>query len=115
MKQMVPHELTRDPLETFDWTKSETISEAVVTAVANIRETDPISLDPLYEKIDPDALDDLFLSVGEPVTPPTGSIRFSYAGHVVVINEHGLGYLYDRLDDRQSDETTNTQPISTSK
>ncbi|QLD91194.1 hypothetical protein HWV07_07185 [Natronomonas salina] len=42
----------------------ESVSETVVTAVADAKGVDPLDLDPLYDSIDPDALDSLFGHAG---------------------------------------------------
>ncbi|ELZ14904.1 hypothetical protein C477_19217 [Haloterrigena salina JCM 13891] len=60
------------------------ISIAVVTAVAAERDVEPTELPPLYESIDPDALDALF----EPTRtsgPRRGRLEFTYDGHAIVV------------------------------
>ena len=42
----------------------EDISETVVSAVADAKGVDPLDLDPLYDAIDPDALDSIFRHAG---------------------------------------------------
>ena len=56
----------------------------VIDAVASATRTDPLTMDPLYEAIDPDALDDLFTgaAVG-------GHVHFEYAGHEVTVHADG--------------------------
>lgn len=67
--------------------QTESVSERIVTAVAEFTGRDPLSLDPLYDAIDPEALDALF----EP-TDATGTPRrvaFTYAGCSVEITGEG--------------------------
>lgn len=59
--------------------RSRPLHEKVVYAVANADGVDPIDLDPLYETIDPEALDALFEGTTE------GTIKFTYEGHDVVV------------------------------
>ena len=66
-------------------------SKAVVEAVAEAEGVNPVELSPpLYEVVDPDALDDLF-------APTTvngrmdGEVRFSYVGYEVTVA--GDGYV----------------------
>ena len=60
-------------------------STKVVEAVADELDVDPTDLEiPLTEVIDPDALDALFKGQGR-----SGSIRFSYYGYQVVVQENG--------------------------
>ena len=56
-----------------------TASEAVVAAVADRTDADPIDLPPLYEAVDADALDALFAD-GRP-----GRVSFEYAGYEVTV------------------------------
>ncbi|WP_121743038.1 HalOD1 output domain-containing protein [Natronorubrum halophilum] len=58
------------------------VSIAIVTAVASKRDVDPTELPPLYEWIEPDALDALF----EPTRrggPRRGHLEFTYDGHEI--------------------------------
>lgn len=64
------------------------MSHAVLTAVADAEGVDPIDLDrPLYEAIDPDALDSLFRPDGTPRTD--GRVRFSYYGYEITVHADG--------------------------
>ncbi|WP_161991503.1 HalOD1 output domain-containing protein [Natronorubrum aibiense] len=55
-------------------------SMAVVSLVATVTDTDPLELEPLYDAVDPEALDSL-------CTPTNGvsSLSFEYAGYTVVV------------------------------
>lgn len=57
----------------------ETASEAVLAAVADCADVDPTRLPPLYDTIDPDALDAIFRG-GRP-----GRVTFEYAGYEVTV------------------------------
>lgn len=68
---------------------SLTVIESVVTAVADATSTSPMGLPPLAGVIDPDALESL---VSEAADGPNGSsisIKFAYAGRVVVVDASG--------------------------
>lgn len=57
---------------------NQTPSETVVSSVATHRGVDPVALPPLYDTLDPDALDALFASAcGD------GQVTFEYAGCTV--------------------------------
>lgn len=58
-------------------------SEAVVDVVSAIRDVEPAALAPLYDTIDPDALDSL-CSNGERDSRPT--VRFDYEGLIVTVS-----------------------------
>lgn len=59
---------------------------AVVSAVAEAAETDPFKLPPLYNAINPEALDDL---VNSGRSSDLKSISFEYAGYDVVVSGTG--------------------------
>lgn len=66
------------------------ISETVLFAVAAARDLCPTELEtPLYDVIDPDALDDLFSLGGGRPDPQGVSIEFSWAGCDVVVDGTG--------------------------
>lgn len=70
------------------------MSVGVISAIAERRGVEPTTLPPLYEWIDPDALDALF----EPTRSGRrgGRISFTYDGHDVVIDcDDGLEIAVD--------------------
>ncbi|MFD1512439.1 HalOD1 output domain-containing protein [Halomarina rubra] len=79
-------------------------STAVVEAVASAEGVPPRTLDPLYDTIDPDALDALVSDAG-PVR-----IRFSYEGHTVTV--HGDGRL--ELEETAATTVTDADPSAAS-
>lgn len=62
-------------------TETRPLHEQVIYAVANADGVAPTDLAPLYDTIDPDALDSLFES------DSAGTIAFTYEGHDVVVRE----------------------------
>lgn len=56
---------------------------AVVSAVAEAEGVDVVDLPPLYDSIDPDALNNLFSSGA------VESVEFEYAGYTVVVRGEG--------------------------
>jgi len=60
-------------------------SREVVRTVAAREGVDETDLPPLYDAIDPDALDALLASVGTE-DPDRASVDFEYAGHRVVVS-----------------------------
>jgi hypothetical protein len=69
--------------------RTQPVSEAVVYAVAELTQTDPLNLPPLYTVLDPDALNHLF-SVATGTRPQTEtSVSFEYAGNLVQVMERG--------------------------
>lgn len=62
-----------------------TVSEEVVSAVAETTGKDPLDLEPLYEVIDPDALDALYRRDGLGLPKSPNRVEFTYAGCEVVV------------------------------
>ncbi|WP_458207937.1 HalOD1 output domain-containing protein [Haladaptatus sp. NG-SE-30] len=65
-------------------------SEAVVRTVATATAVDPTELDPLYESIDPDALDALFYPDSPGRARADNVVQFDYSGFTVVVKETGI-------------------------
>jgi len=71
----------------------QTVSEAVLTAVAEREGVEETELDtPLYDAIDPDALDALFQN-------RRGHVSFQYAGYLVTV-DHDRNITLTPLDGR---------------
>lgn len=62
-------------------------SETVVSRVAQYEEMDPAELTPLYDVIDPDALDAFIEGADRRKT--AAQIEFSYHGHTVTVSSDG--------------------------
>lgn len=63
----------------------------VVSAVADIEDSDPVDLPPLYDAINPEALNDLFTSRSESAVD---QITFKYAGYSIVVRGNGEVEVY---------------------
>ncbi|MEY7849186.1 HalOD1 output domain-containing protein [Natrarchaeobius sp. A-rgal3] len=67
----------------------------VVDALASATDTDPLDLEPLYDVVDPEALDQLFRDDVD----VSGRVQFSYDGHAVEVGSDGTvtvdGTVYD--------------------
>ena len=66
-----------------------TASQRVVSAVADAREKSSLELPPLYEVIDPDALDSLFDSSGSSGKGGPGRVVFMFDDCEVVVHSDG--------------------------
>ncbi|MCU4741685.1 HalOD1 output domain-containing protein [Natronoglomus mannanivorans] len=76
--------------QTFIYTPDESVSEAILDAVASVTDSDPIELDPLYYTIDPDALDSLFESRSRTTELPRDvQVTFSYVGLQITVTAAG--------------------------
>lgn len=77
--------------------QTEQLSEAIIRAIAATEGIDPTALDtPLYEAIDPDALDDLVQLRRAGGAPSPVRVQFSYYGYEIHV--HGDGKLVLRRE-----------------
>ncbi len=69
-----------------DWDVDSSVSTSVVEAVAAATKTMPTEIDPLYDVVDPDALDALVASLRK---SGHGTVRFEFAGWIVTLTANG--------------------------
>lgn len=68
----------------------DSLSTAVIDAIAAHEGVDPMDLKPpLYDVIDPDALDMLFPGTGTPPETAPGRVVFTYSGYEVEVTSEG--------------------------
>lgn len=66
------------------------LGTAVVSTVAEVAGVDPAEMDrPLYDRVDPDALDKLFSRKHDGTTRTTGRVEFSLFGYDVAVHSDG--------------------------
>ncbi|WP_227354413.1 HalOD1 output domain-containing protein [Haladaptatus salinisoli] len=65
----------------------EPMTETIVETIAEAADADPTQLEPLYESIDPDALDDLFDRRSDANVP--ARVTFHHEGFEVVVERDG--------------------------
>lgn len=70
-----------------DWTEDTTVSTSIVQAIATVTDTPATAVDPLYETIDPDALDQLLSSMR---TDGRGHIQFIHQEVEVTVDASGV-------------------------
>ena len=67
-----------------DWAGDDELSETIVSAVASVLGSEPTDLSPLYEVVDPDALNRLYAPTPTAhMRPGGGCLTFSYNGCLV--------------------------------
>lgn len=77
--------MTRSPSPSIHHAGSSPVSTNVLEAIAQVEETDPVDIPcPLYEVIDPDALDTLYRTGGSAVV-----VEFTYCGYSVTVQRDG--------------------------
>ena len=67
----------------------ETPSIEIIEQVASLEETDPVALPPLYDTVDPEALDSLFHSSTSGGARAESTVRFTYCGYDVRVGADG--------------------------
>ena len=79
---------TTTVLNTAEWERDDenTPVYAVVSAVAEVEDSDPVDLPPLYNAINPEALNNLFTSESGSAVD---QIAFQYAGYSIVVRGSG--------------------------
>ena len=82
------------------------VSSAVVLAVADATDTSPFELPPLYDSIDPDALDAVFQSGVDGRSRSEISVTFTMAGCTVTVDASAVTVTVDS-------ETISVRPLST--
>ena len=73
----------------YDWDSSERLSGAIIATVATVADTEPTELEPLYDCVDPDALDALFRPLSEDRPRSHGRLSFSFDEYEVAVHGHG--------------------------
>ncbi|WP_158600514.1 HalOD1 output domain-containing protein [Haloarcula sp. Atlit-7R] len=73
----------------YDWDAPGTLGQAVISAVAAATGTDSTELEPLYNHVDPDALDALFRPLSTDHPRATGSVSLVVDGYDVTVYSHG--------------------------
>jgi hypothetical protein len=71
----------------YDWTDPTPLTTTIVEMIGTISETPADDLTPLYETIDPDALEELLAPGGD--SPSAAGIWFHYAGYRVTVRGEG--------------------------
>ena len=89
----------QDVSDTYQAAPSQSLTEAVIEAVASASGLDALEVanefGPLYDAIDPSALDSLFQSSGGS-NRSVGSVTFEYADYRVTVDQTGRVELANR-------------------
>lgn len=79
IEQNDPHAAAQSDPVTYVRDPDEPPSRSVIRAVAAVNGTDPVQMRPLYDAIDPDALDRMFDEApGRPHPLPDGAVSFRF-------------------------------------
>ena len=64
---------------------TDEVHERIVTGVAALEGVDPMSLPPLFDAVDPDALEAIFATT-ESGSKRSGHVGFNYADHQITVS-----------------------------
>ena len=81
--------MTEEPLSLAPESTDSTASLSIIERIATLEETDPITLPPLYDAIDPEALDSVVDSSTASSSRSPATVRFSYCGYDVLVRRDG--------------------------
>ncbi|SEW02922.1 HalOD1 output domain-containing protein [Natrinema salifodinae] len=72
-----------------DWTGADSLTNTIVSTVAELSGTDPIELDRLYDRIDPESLETLFAPANGAAGRNTGQVSFRLDGYTITVHATG--------------------------
>lgn len=73
----------------YDSAHSESLSMVIIMTVADIVGADPLELDPLYESIEPERLDEFVSPSTDEATDSDGPITFTYHDYTITVHQRG--------------------------
>lgn len=88
----------------FDPTVSGQLSSAIVSAVSTVTDRPPRDIDPLWETIDPEALERLLDHAAARGDAASFGLGFSVDGLDLVVTDDGEVVVYDCGNERGSDD-----------
>lgn len=97
--------------------ETRSIAERVVEAVADVTETDPMDLEPLYNHVDTTSLDRLFAEASPEAPRDRGHVAFPMAGCQIVVYADGT-VVVDSGDERRTvslPDAHDDSPLNASK
>ncbi|WP_266081168.1 HalOD1 output domain-containing protein [Haladaptatus caseinilyticus] len=68
---------------------SRSLSNQILTVIAEVDDRSVNAIEPLYKTIDPDALDALFAPQIDGSSRASGNVSFKYAGYWVTVSSEG--------------------------
>ena len=93
----------REPEADFDWSQPDGPTQSLLLALSEVLDGDMTDAEPLYHYVNVDALETLFAPTPNPHERLTGSVRFQYRGHLIIINATGRGYIYEQPEFAQAE------------
>lgn len=73
----------------YDWGDRRTLSGAIVTVIADIKDVSPLDLEPLHGSVDPDALNQILTPTPEGDDRTSGHVSFVFESHHITVYGDG--------------------------
>lgn len=86
-----------------DWGGEVPLTTSVVEAITTVTDEDPAAVEPLYDSLDPDALEGVLRSLRASGHGPGGTVHFTFHGRDVDVGADGTICVYCESDDLPSD------------
>jgi hypothetical protein len=82
-------------LAEFEWKESESLSARLIEEVGALVGEDPIEIESLYNRVDPDALDAIFRSTKIAGDRAEGFVEFPFAGYQICVSATGMCRIFE--------------------
>lgn len=73
----------------YDWGDRRTLSGAIVTLIADIKDVSPLDLEPLHRSVDPDALNQILAPMPGGDDRRSGHVSFVFESHHITVYGDG--------------------------
>jgi hypothetical protein len=90
------NDLGSEPVLRFEWNDHDSASAAVIDAIERVSGISALDMRPIYESVDPDALDALLHRATTTGNPRT--VSFGYDGYRVTLDSSGGGHVSEWID-----------------
>ncbi|WP_226005526.1 HalOD1 output domain-containing protein [Natrinema salinisoli] len=72
-----------------DWAGTDSLTNTIVSTVAELSGRDPTDVERLYDRIDPESLEALFAPTRDTVARNTGQVSFQLDGYTITVHATG--------------------------
>lgn len=80
---------TETAVVSHDWGSDTSLATTIVSTVADLSETDPVEVDRLYDRVDPDGLETIFRPADGSTTRNEGRVSFRLEGYSITVHASG--------------------------
>lgn len=94
----VPVPLIAEPVETFEWGGGQRPTTELLATLDDISNEDLLDVTPLYDVIDPDAIDAMFSPGLQQEGEASIYVRFEYLNYIIILQDTGLGEIFEKSE-----------------